>query len=81
MSKNYTQLSVEQRYQIEALIKGKKRQKEIAQILGVHPSTISRELARNTPQGSWLGSFTYWADNAQRRTQLSAQAQTQASTI
>jgi IS30 family transposase len=69
MSKNYTQLSVEQRYQIEALIKGKKRQKEIAQILGVHPSTISRELARNTPQGG-VGSFTYWADNAQRRTQL-----------
>jgi len=69
MSKNYNQLSTEQRYQIEALIKGGKNQKEIACILQVHPSTISRELRRNTPQGG-KGAYLYWATNAQRRTEL-----------
>lgn len=67
MSKNYEQLSLEQRYQIEALIKTGQTQSRIAEILGVHPSTVSRELRRNTPRGG-LGSFTYWASNAQRRT-------------
>jgi len=69
MSKNYTQLSQEQRYQIEALIKCKKRKREIAGIIGVHPSTITRELSRNIPLGG-VGCFTYRAGNAQRRTLL-----------
>jgi transposase, IS30 family len=69
MSKNYSQLSVEQRYQLEALLKKGHSQKAIAEVLQVHPSTISRELKRNTPQGG-VGSFTYWASNAQRRTEL-----------
>jgi IS30 family transposase len=69
MSKNYSQLSLGQRYQIEALQKAGKKQKQIAVILDVHPSTISRELKRNTPR-SGLGAKTYWADNAQRRTTL-----------
>lgn len=60
---------MEQRYQIEALLKAQKKQKEIAEILGVHPSTISRELRRNTPHAG-PGSNTYWASNAQRRTGL-----------
>jgi IS30 family transposase len=47
MSKNYTQLSLEQRYQIEALLKAGTKQKIIASLLGVHPSTICRELRRN----------------------------------
>lgn len=69
MSKNYSQLSVEQRYQIEALQNAGKQQKQIALQLGVSASTISRELRRNTPQGG-VGSFIYWAHNAQRRTCL-----------
>jgi transposase, IS30 family len=69
MSKNYSQLSLGQRYQIEALHKAGKKQKEIAVIIGVHSSTISRELKRNTPR-SGMGAKTYWADNAQRRTDL-----------
>ena len=48
--KKYSQLTEVQRYQIEALKKAKKDQKEIAVILGVSPSTISRELKRNTGQ-------------------------------
>lgn len=45
--KKYTQLTEVQRYQIEALKKAKKEQKEIAVIVGVSASTISREIRRN----------------------------------
>ena len=47
MSKNYKQLSLEQRYQIEALLKAGMNQKSIASQLNVHPSTICREINRN----------------------------------
>jgi len=47
MSKNYTHLSIDQRYQIEALLKTEVTKKEIANIVHVHPSTITRELKRN----------------------------------
>jgi len=43
----YTQLTHEQRYQIKALLRTGHNQKEIAQTIKVHPSTISRELRRN----------------------------------
>jgi IS30 family transposase len=45
--RGYTQLTQEQRYQIQALMKAGVNQKEIAVIVGVHKSTISRELSRN----------------------------------
>jgi len=48
--KSYTQLTQEQRYQISALLKGNHTQSEIARILEVHKSTISRELRRNRGQ-------------------------------
>lgn len=67
MSKNYTHLSLGQRYQIEALLKAGLRQNKIAHQLGVHPSTISRELRRNIAK-SGPTCKTYVADNAQRRT-------------
>ena len=44
----YKQLTEVQRYQIEALNKAQKEQKEIAEIIGVSASTICRELRRNT---------------------------------
>jgi len=44
---SYTQLTQEQRYQISALLKTEHSQKEIAIVLGVHKSTISREVRRN----------------------------------
>ena len=69
MSKNYHHLSQEQRYQIEALIKCGTNQKEIASILQVHASTISRELRRNTPKRG-NGAHEYRAKNAQRRTNI-----------
>jgi len=43
----YKQLNLKKRYQISALIKAGLRQKDIAFEIGVHPSTISRELRRN----------------------------------
>ena len=44
---NYKQLNQAQRYQIEILKKAGKNQKEIAALLGVSESTISRELKLN----------------------------------
>lgn len=43
----YSHLTQEQRYQIYALLKEKTPQYRIAEIVGVHKSTISRELCRN----------------------------------
>ena len=45
--KIYTQLTQEQRYQIYALLKAGHNQTEIACTIGVHKSTVSRELRRN----------------------------------
>ena len=68
MSKNYTQLSLIQRYQIQAFVKAGMKQKMIAIELGVHPATISRELSRNTAKRGRT-SGQYLAGNAQRRTE------------
>lgn len=48
--RHYTQLTQELRYQIYILMKAEHSQTEIANILGVHKSTISRELRRNQGQ-------------------------------
>ena len=48
LMRTYKQLDQEQRYQIYAYRKVGKSQGEIAHEIGVHPSTISRELKRNT---------------------------------
>jgi len=42
---SYKHLTLQERYQINAY-RYNKSQKEIAKIVGVHPSTISRELKR-----------------------------------
>lgn len=43
----YQQLSFKQRCQLKAFWKAGYLQKEIASEIGVHPSTVSRELKRN----------------------------------
>ena len=48
--RTYTQLTQIQRYQIYALKKIDHNQTEIASVIGVHKSTISRELGRNCGQ-------------------------------
>jgi len=52
---NYNQLSLENRHQIKALLDAGHNQSEIARTLGVHRSTISRELKRNITNGSSAG--------------------------
>ena len=58
---HYAQLTQEQRYRIEALIASGHSNKEVAEDIGVHPSTISRELRRNL---SWDSLWGYCAKGA-----------------
>lgn len=69
MSKNYTHLSIGQRYQIEVLLKARVSQKETALQVNVHPSTISRELKRNVGLRG-RGAGVYHGGNAQRKTDI-----------
>lgn len=48
--KKYKQLNLKQRYEIELLIREGYKQCEIAKRIGVHKSTISREISRNVPK-------------------------------
>lgn len=69
MSKNYTQLNLVQRYQIEALLKSGLRQNLIAEQIGVHSTTVGRELKRNIAlRGRTAGDYV--AGNAQRKTDI-----------
>lgn len=52
--RTYHQLTREQRYQIAALLKSGHNQSEIAWYLGVHKSTVSRELRRNVATHDYL---------------------------
>ena len=56
-------LSEGQRYEISALVRAHLTKAEIAAIVGVHKSTITRELKRN----SYLGTSAYYASFAQRK--------------
>jgi transposase, IS30 family len=49
MKNKYFQLTQEQRYKIEALFNGGYNNSAIASRIGVHRSTIGRELKRNIP--------------------------------
>lgn len=51
--KQYTQLDHEQRYQISGLHKAGWNQTQIADEMGVHKSTISREFSRNKGRRGW----------------------------
>lgn len=51
--KQYAQLNHEQRYQISGLRKSGWNQTQIADEVGVHKSTISRELRRNQGLRGW----------------------------
>ena len=65
--KDYSHLSKEQRYQLQALLETGQSKKDIAMILGVHRSTVYRELGRNSRQYTRLKAYT--ADFAQRITE------------
>lgn len=70
--KEYHHLSQEQRYQIQALIRAGKSQTFIAEQLGCHKSTISRELKRNTRlagvgTGIYDADFAIWTINRRNK--------------
>jgi transposase, IS30 family len=67
MTKVYKQLTLEQRYKIEALQSAGKTQTQIANLLFVNKSTISRELQRNIPKRG-VGAKVYVAHKAQVKT-------------
>jgi len=66
--KNYKQLSLEQRCQIQSLYNVGFNQIQIAVQLSVHRSTICRELKRNVPKREQTAGM-YIADHAQRKTE------------
>ncbi len=58
MKKKFKQLSPEQRYQIGALLETGKNKCDIADIIGVHKSTICREVKRNVgKRGQHAGKY------------------------
>lgn len=67
MTKKYNQLTLEQRYKIEALKSAGTTQTQIAEIIGVHKSTISREFRRNIPR-SGVNADKYLATRADQKT-------------
>jgi IS30 family transposase len=64
---NYAQLTQEQRYHIHAFKKAGYDQSQIAQEVGVHKSTITRELRRNCGQRGYRPKQAH--EMAQRRQQ------------
>lgn len=69
MTKKFNQLNLEQRYKIEVLVKAGESQSAIAIAIGVHKSTVSRELRRNTPQRG-MGAKVYDGRKANEKTRL-----------
>ena len=69
MTKNYFQLTLAQRYQIEVLSSIGHNQTFIAGKIGVNKSTISRELKRNVPERG-IGAKLYKADKARQKTEI-----------
>ena len=67
MTKKYNQLTLEQRYKIEALKSAATTQTQIAAIIGVHRSTISREFKRNICS-SGINASRYVAAKADEKT-------------
>ena len=63
ISDNMKHLSEGQRYEISVLLRAHHTRAEIARIIGVHKSTITRELQRN----GYLGTRSYYPDYAQRK--------------
>ena len=59
---SYHHLTIEERYQIKAYKEAGYKNYEIAKVINVHPSTISRELKRNVSKitGSYI---PIWAEN------------------
>ncbi|MDE3247368.1 MAG: IS30 family transposase [Bacteroidota bacterium] len=75
MTKKYNQLTLEQRYKIEALRDNGSSCTAIAELIGVHKSTISRELRRNALRKG-IGCSLYVATRADLKAKLRHRAKT-----
>ena len=65
----YKQLTLKERYHISTLLKRGWRQKEIAESIGVHPSTICREIRRNSDKVTKEYSYEFAHSIAENRQQ------------
>ena len=65
----YKQLTLKERYHISTLLKRGWKQKEIAQSIGVHPSTICREIRRNRDEISQEYSYDFAHSTSKHRQQ------------
>jgi IS30 family transposase len=71
---NYQQLTQEQRYQIYALKKANHNQTEMASIIGVHKSTIGREMHRNRGARGYRPKQAHETASARKQSQRSTAA-------
>jgi len=69
----HKQLTDEERYQIEALKRDGFNQSEIARSLKRHPSTINRELARNSDHKGYRGKLA--VNRTDRRRQVAKKSE------
>ena len=65
--RTYTQLTREQRYQLSALLKMGHSQTEIAEVIGMHKSTISREIRRNRGQRGYRPKQAHYMAKERRK--------------
>jgi len=63
----YKQLTLKERYHISTLLKKGWRQKEIAESIGVHPSTICRKIQRNKDEIAQVYSYEFAHATARNR--------------
>ncbi|EDQ00315.1 IS30 family transposase [Shewanella benthica] len=72
LNEQYRQLTQEPRYQISALRKTGMGLRGIAKEIGVHYSTVSRELNRNSPPNGYSGAEAHPLSDIRKRTSLKA---------
>ncbi|MEZ5534095.1 MAG: IS30 family transposase [Thiolinea sp.] len=68
MNKHYHQLTLEQRYQIWSLRGSRKSLRAIGEIVGVHHSTVSRELKRNRGDAGYAPRHAEQLSQTRKRT-------------
>ncbi|HSF08485.1 MAG TPA: IS30 family transposase [Nitrospirales bacterium] len=68
--RSFTHLTLEQRYQIQALMKMGHSYQEIGGVIGVHKSTITREVRRNQGRGGYRPQQAHRFTLSRRRTKV-----------
>ncbi len=68
--RSYTHLTLEQRYQIQALMKMGHSYQEIGDVIGVHKSTITREVRRNQGRRGYRPQQAHRFTLSRRRTKI-----------